>query len=239
MTAVGGFERDPFEAGAERWGEKNQEKAMGLFDWLLTDPTQGDGGFLARLLFDQKPGASNAASAAPAASSALTAGNSVLLGESPLVNLLRSGFAGMNAANGYTGFGPQFAAGVKGGTDAIALRRQQMIDQINALKLNQALAAKVGMPGAAGDGVAPDGSDASLDGSGAGTANDGSANKPCPTCAGANTIADPQAMTGASPHFPVIVRSPDEAAKLAPGTWFRTPDGRVMQRGMTQVFNNG
>jgi hypothetical protein len=189
---------------------------MGLFDWLLSDPTQSDGGFLARLLLDQKPGAGVAATDAP---SALTAGNGGLLGESPLVNLLRSGFAGMNAANGYTGFGPQFAAGVRGGADAMALRRQQMIDQINALKLKQALAAKAGMPGAAGDGAA-DGSDASSDGSsGVGAAIEDPADRACPACAGAGPVSP-------KPNLP-LVQSDAEYVALPSGSQYLDPFGRI------------
>ena len=112
---------------------------MGFFDWLLTDPTQRDGGFLARLLPGYQPG-DTMAGPVPLADG----GSGSLLGEAPLINLLRSGFAGMDAANGYSGFGSQFAAGVKGGADAMALRRQQMMDQIKALKLRQALQENVG-----------------------------------------------------------------------------------------------
>lgn len=198
---------------------------MGIFDWLLTDPTQSDGGFLARMLLDRKPGDATT-QAAPLAGGV----GGGLLGESPLVNLLRSGFAGMNAANGYRGLGSQFAAGMQGGAEAMAQRRQQMIDQINPLKLKQALQAKVGAVG--GDAT-------ESDGDGAAKAGDENAGKPCATCAGAGRPGVPQGASGSSPHFPAIVSSPEEAAKLAPGTWFRAPDGRVMQRGSVGVFNNG
>ena len=194
---------------------------MGFFDWLLTDPTQRDGGFLARMLLDHKAGDATAM-AAPLPGSM----SGSLLGESPLINLMRSGFAGMNAANGYSGFGPQFAAGVQGGADAMAQRRQQMIDQINALKLKQALQAKVGLTD--GGGVTSPATDTAAD-----------AVKPCATCAGGSKTSVQQGASRSSPHFPVIVSSPQEAAKLAPGTWFRAPDGRVMQRGTVEVFNNG
>ncbi len=135
---------------------------MGLLDWLLTDPTQGDGGFLARLLLDRRAGGPTAIPWAG------DAGGS-LLGESPLINLLRSGFAGLNAANGYAGFGSQFAAGMKGGADAMAQRRQQIVDQMNALKLRQALQAQAAMT-SEGDGDA----DSSAV----------PASKPCAACAG-------------------------------------------------------
>ncbi len=110
---------------------------MGILDWLLTDPAQADGGFLAALLHGGKPGGASAGTPttpppyAPPAS---------LLGESPLINMLRGGFAGMNAANGYSGFGPQFAAGTVGGANAMAQRRQRsMQGQLYARNLKQEL----------------------------------------------------------------------------------------------------
>ena len=119
---------------------------MGILDWLLSDPTQAGGGFLAGLLSGKAGGAGNG-SALPAAP---YAGTSSLLGESPLINLLRSGFAGMNAANGYDGFGSQFSAGVAGGADAMARRRQQtMQDRLDALALKSDLAGKDGPLGRA------------------------------------------------------------------------------------------
>lgn len=196
---------------------------MGIWDWLLTDPTQSDGGVFARLFLDHKAGDATS-QAAPLAGGSMSGG---LLGESPLVNLLRSGFAGMNAANGYSGFGSQFAAGMQGGADAMAQRRQQMIDQINALKLRQALEAKVGGAGGSADGGA------------AANAGVGVAGKPCAACAGTVGANVRQGASGSSPHFPVIVSSPQEAEKLAPGTWFRAPDGQVMQRGTVEALNNG
>ena len=159
---------------------------MGLFDWLLTDPTQSDGGFLARLLLGGKPDGANANPSPQPAAGAMDVGG--LPGESPLINLLRSGFAGMNAADGYSGFGPQFTAGIKGGTDLMDRRRQQMIDQINALKMKQALEARGGLPGS--DNIAADGGDAPASGgAGMGSANDGPADKPCPACAGARAAS--------------------------------------------------
>ena len=110
---------------------------MGILDWLLTDPSQADGGFLEALLRGGKPG--GAGGGAPTTPPAYTAPSS-LLGESPLINMLRGGFAGMNAANGYSGFGPQFAAGVVGGADTMTQRRRQVMqDRLDAVTLNRAL----------------------------------------------------------------------------------------------------
>ena len=120
---------------------------MGIFDWLLTDPSQAGGGFLMQLL-NGKPGE---AGEAPTTSSTPYGGSSSLLGDSPLVNLLRSGFAGMNAASGYSGFGPQFAAGMAGGSDAMVRRRQQaMQDRLDALALNRALLTRAEQEAAGG-----------------------------------------------------------------------------------------
>ncbi len=190
---------------------------MGLFDWLLTDPTRSDGGFLARMLLGGKPDAANA-SAAAAGSPALGSSYGGLLGESPLINLLRSGFAGMNAADGYSGFGQQFAAGMKGGADLMAQRHQQMIDQINALKMKQLLEAKGGLPG--GDGAAAVGGNPPASGSaGVGTANDGPADRPCAACAGAR----PAPLKSNLP----MVRSDADYQVLPSGTQFIDPLGQI------------
>ncbi len=185
---------------------------MGIWDWLLTDPTQGDGGFLARMLLDQKAGDATAQTAPPT-SSAASAG---LLGESPLVNLLRSGFAGMNAASGYSGFGSQFAAGVQGGADAMAHRRRQMIDQINAMKFEQALLAKTGAAEGASDNQSASGDDEAK-------------TSPCPHCSGAirQGVASPDLAAGETvPNLPRIQTAAEYAA-LASGTRFVDVLGRI------------
>lgn len=195
---------------------------MGIWDWLLTDPTQGDGGFLARMLLDHKAGDATAQSAmiqsalplaAPPPGSSVNAG---LLGESPLVNLLRSGFAGMNAANGYSGFGSQFAAGVQGGADAMAQRRRQMIDQINAMKFEQALQAKTGAAEGASDNQSASGDDEAK-------------TSPCPHCSGAirQGVASPDLAAGETvPNLPRIQTAAEYAA-LASGTRFVDVLGRI------------
>lgn len=42
--------------------------------------------------------------------------------------------------------------------------------------------------------------------------------------------SEPMAVGDGSQQSPVVVSSPEEAAELKSGTWFKTPDGRVLQR---------
>ncbi len=193
---------------------------MGIFDWLLTDPSQADGGFLAALLHGGKLSGESDASPLPASPDPAS---SSLLGESPLINMLRSGFAGMNAANGYSGFAPQFAAGLSGGANAMAQRRGQLMeDRLNRLAYERAAPANSGQPSAGGS-------------------TDQNPASPCAgNCAGRNSpvgiaqsgkpgsgSGDP----GSAPDAPIKVNSPEEAANLPSGTWFQAPDGRVLRGG--------
>jgi len=94
---------------------------MGEFlDWLLNDPTQTDGGFLARLLDPARM----RGTATPGASDApMTHGGSgALLGESPLARMLRGGLAGWGSAEGHRGIGPRLGAGAAAALRARATR---------------------------------------------------------------------------------------------------------------------
>lgn len=92
---------------------------------LLVDPTAPGGGAFARL-FDLKPDAPTSTPtipAGPVGSGGVLAGSGLapydsggILGNSPIMNMVRSGAAGMASSNGYSGFGPQFSAGLLGAT---------------------------------------------------------------------------------------------------------------------------
>jgi hypothetical protein len=123
----------------------------------------------------------------------------------------------MNAANGYSGFGSQFAAGVQGGADAMAQRRRQMIDQVNALKLEQVLQARVGAEGGGGN----DNETASSD--------DGAQTSACPHCSAAmrQKVASPDLAAGDPVGNLPRIQTAAEYAALASGTRFVDPLGRV------------
>jgi hypothetical protein len=73
----------------------------GFLDWLLADPNQPGGGFLAQLL-GATPAAGAPTTRAPVPPIA-SQGYSGLLGASPFANAMRGGLAGLVASNGYRG----------------------------------------------------------------------------------------------------------------------------------------
>jgi hypothetical protein len=95
-----------------------------FLDWLITDPSQPNGGWMAQafgqLFGNGSDGSTSASTQALATNPAAydptlaTYGSSAgLLGNSPLGNILRRGFAGMAGSTGYTGLGA-LAAGAQG-----------------------------------------------------------------------------------------------------------------------------
>lgn len=93
---------------------------MGIFDWLLTESSQPDGGFLTRLLDPRT--ASDAPNPAPGAGNLSKAYGPSPLGNSPLLDLLRGAAARTAAANGHIFLGPTDAAGKVGNASALPQR---------------------------------------------------------------------------------------------------------------------
>jgi hypothetical protein len=126
---------------------------MGFLDPLFVDPTEADGGYLARLLGITPDAASATTSAMPSAMpSAAPRGAGGLLGDTPLENALRGAFMGLRAGDGASGFLDRFGRGFAASRAYVDRQRPPASD-----RSPQSQACRADTPGvspAAGDSVA-------------------------------------------------------------------------------------